>query len=148
MYDISSFGTFFKDFASVVTAGGVVALVGLFFKRDEALRKLSGSAIADVMDHYDKELIRIMEREGILIARNEALTKRLEEVEDRQRQCEERERISRKRLIKAEQEIAGLLRSMAANSTDKLVILESEVPLSVEAAKRIKKMHEDDNNGK
>lgn len=129
-----------------LTGGGVFALVGLWWKRDVALRKISSSEAGDLRDHYAGELAavrkeRLQDREEFLKLEKHLRTI-IEESDRRHSECESARQVMRREMGAMQDEIAGLKRQVPKASADQLLILEgrpSEVaPHSTAAARRIK----------
>jgi hypothetical protein len=120
----------------LISASGIVTLVGLWWRRDIALRKLSTGEAGDIRDHYAKELTRYADE--------------VERVIRRQLECETRERALRDRVMTLEDEITGLKRQIAERSADRLMVLDGRTPSesaphAAASAERVKKIVE---NGK
>lgn len=134
-----------------ITSGGIIALVGLWWRRDVALRKISSTEAGDLRDLYAKELAAL--RKERTQDREDALTveKHLREMVDmsdkRHAECEVSRQEMRQEMDKMHAEIAGLKRQVPAVSADKLLVLEgvSEVaPHAAASAERVKKITETD----
>jgi hypothetical protein len=129
-----------------LTGGGVFALVGLWWKRDVALRKISSGEAGDLRDHYAEELSSI--RSERAQDRTDALKvethlREMIELSDRRHaECEAARVVDRQERTKMQDDIDGLKRQIPQVSTDRLLVLEgkpSEIaPHSTAAAKRLK----------
>lgn len=136
-----------------ITSGGIVTLVGLFMRRDIALRKLSSTEAGDLRDLYAKELAAVRAERGQ--DREEALRveKHLRDMvemsDKRHEECEIARRDMRAEMDDMHAEINGLKRQIPAASADKLLVLEGRpsetAPLAAASASRVKTITE---NGK
>lgn len=114
----------------LLSAGGIVTLVGLWWRRDVALRKISSSEAGDIRDHYAAEVKRYSEEMDRVVARQLA--------------CEQREQALRERVMTLEEDIRGLHRQIARYSSDQLVVLEEgNAPAAAASAERVRKIVED-----
>lgn len=110
----------------IISASGIITLVGLWWRRDVALRKLSSTEAGDLRDHYAAELQRYIEE--------------IDRISTRQLACEGREEKLRGRVRHLEDEVAGLHRQIARYSSDSLLILEDKdrAPEATASAERVK----------
>lgn len=136
-----------------ITSSGILALVGLFLRRDIALRKLSSTEAGDLRDLYAKELAAVRAERGQ--DREEALRVELhlrqmvDQSDRRHEECEISRRLMRTEMDEMHSEIAGLKRQVPAVSADTLTVLEgrrpSEVaPHAAASAERVRKITEGD----
>lgn len=136
-----------------ISSGGIIALVGLWFRRDIALRKLSSTEAGDLRDLYAKELAavrteRAQDREEALKVEVH-LRKMVEMSDKRHEECEEARQAMRKEMDEMHNEIAGLKRQIPVASADKLMVLDGRLPSeaaphAAASAERIKNYAEGD----
>jgi hypothetical protein len=111
----------------VLSTGGIVTLVGLWWRRDIALRKIASSEAGDLRDDYAVELAAV---------RNERHKDRLDFLEierhlrdlirssdARHAECEEARQEMRLEMNRMHDEIAGLKSQLRMVSTDRVVEL-------------------------
>jgi hypothetical protein len=130
--------------------GPLLTLVGLWWRRDVALRKISSSEAGDLRDHYAEELKsvrleRIQDRaEALKVEKH--LREMIQLSDHRHEECEKARIIDRGERAHMQAEIDGLKLQIPRLSADALLILEksgsvkpSEIaPHSTAAAKRLK----------
>lgn len=137
-----------------LTSGGIFTLVGLWWRRDIALRKISSSEAGDLRDHYAEELAavrkeRMTDREEFL--RIEKYMREMIDASDaKHRECEDARQKMRVEMDTMHEEIAGLRRQVPIASADTLLVLEGSkpseaAPHAAASAERVKKIVE---NGK
>jgi chromosome segregation ATPase len=133
-----------------ISSAGIVTLVGLFFRRDVALRKISSSEAGDLRDHYAEELKALREKlnsqEQHFTSMEKHWREMLEASDHRHEECEKARQAMRRELSDMHDEIAGLKRQISITSANKLIELEgngaprpSEVaPHATASAARVK----------
>lgn len=103
---------------SVLATGG---MLGIVLRYRQAMRGLEIKDKADVRDHYAEELERVVER---------------------QRACEQREEALRRRVVELESDILGLINIIRQASADKVLLLDGETSMIIQdMAERIKTQH-------
>lgn len=133
-----------------LTGGGVFALVGLWWRRDIALRKISSSEAGDLRDHYAEELgsvrlERVSDREEALKVERH-LREMIQLSDRRHEECENARVEDRKERARMQEDIDGLKRQVPEASANMLLVLEgngkpSEVaPHAAASAERVKKI--------
>lgn len=140
----------------IITASGIVSLVGLWWRRDVALRKIASSEAGDLRDAYAKELAAVRserqhDREQALVL-EKYLRGMIEDSDRRHEECETARRAMRNEMDGMHDEIRGLKRQIPDISADRLVLLEGSrvkpsdtAPYAAASAARVKSITE---NGK
>lgn len=138
----------------LITASGIISLVGLWWRRDVALRKISSSEAGDLRDLYAAELAavraeRAQDREDALTVEKH-LRQIINESDRRHEECEAMRRTMRTEMDAMHDEIAGLKRQIPAASADKLLIMEGNgikpseaAPHAAASAERVKRLTEE-----
>lgn len=129
-----------------ISASSLLALVGLFLRRDIALRKISSSEAGDLRDHYASELAevrsqRLQDREEFLKIEKH-MRGLIEDSDRRHEECEDARRLMRTEMNGMHDEIAGLKRQIPVASADRLILLEGRpsavAPHAAASAARVK----------
>jgi hypothetical protein len=139
----------------LLSTGGIVTLVGLWWRRDIALRKISSSEAGDLRDHYAKELAevrsqRLLDRQEFLKIEKH-LRGMIEDSDRRHEECETARRAMRIEMDNMHAELEGLKRQVPVASADKLLVLEGNgqkpsdiAPHAAASAGRVKRIGEGD----
>lgn len=135
-----------------ITSGGIITLVGLWWRRDVALRKISSSEAGDLRDLYAKELAavraeRAQDREEALNVEKH-LRDMVNQSDKRHEECEAARQLMRKEMDEMHDEIAGLKRQIPAASADKLLVMDGRSPSEIAphaaaSAERVKRITEE-----
>lgn len=136
----------------LITALGITSLVGLFWRREVNLRKLSNENTADIRDHYAGEVKALRDRlEANLKTFRDLETHwrdMLDASDRRHKECEDARHELRKELTDMHSELAGLKRQIARYSSDKAILLEDDkAPMAQASAERVKNIIKEQDNG-
>jgi len=137
-----------------ISSAGILSLVGLFLRRDVALRKLSHTEAADLRDSYAAELAgvraeRVEDRRRHQEERVEdrdaymRLEKHMRDMlgmsDQRHKECEDDRKAMRQHVTKLEQDITGLNRKIIEYSAERAVSLDpSRTPHASASAERVR----------
>ncbi len=133
----------------VLSTSGIITLVGLWWRRDIALRKLASSEAGDLRDSYAAELAAVraernLDRENAIKVEKH-LRGLIEDGDRRHEECEISRRNMRKEMDEMHEEIAGLKRQVPIASADQLLIMEGaaeHAPHAAASAERVKEIGE------
>lgn len=134
-----------------ITSGGIITLVGLWWRRDIALRKISQSEAGDLRDSYAEELKavraeRAQDRKDALGVEKH-LREMVDQSDKRHEECEISRRNMRIEMDEMHAEIAGLKRQVPAVSADKLLMMEGASELAPHAAASAERVRDITGNG-
>jgi hypothetical protein len=122
-------GTVFQGGTLAILLAALIA----YWRREVSIRGHDNADKADVRD--------------TLLETLDHLTARMKSAEDRQRECEERETVLRRRVSKCEDEVTGLKRQIIRYSAETVQFLEGQCPSdlapeAVASAERVTKITE------
>jgi hypothetical protein len=138
----------FDTVTRLLSTSGIIGLLGLWWRRDIALRKISAGEAGDLRDHYAAELAevrsqRLQDREEFLKIEKH-LRDMISAADDRQVECDRDRRQMRKEIDGLHSELAGVRRQIPGLSADKVVLLgdPERAPHAVASAPRVKSIVE------
>lgn len=101
--------------------GGIITLVGLWWRRDIQMRKLKNDDEADIRDHYAAELVALREK---LMDMERHYREMLERSDKRHEECQRDREDMRCKMNEQAMELEGLRRKVAMISQDRFTVLE------------------------